>query len=332
MLRKLVKTGVAVGLRATGGNRLLARIGGFRRLPVIICYHRTVEEFPADPQRTIPSLCVSTKMLEQHLDWLGRQFRLVSLDDLSKLMASGSQLPDRVAAITFDDGYQDFYELAFPILKRKGIPAAVFVVTDTVGTERMQVHDLLYLLLSRSSHKNPQATLDQWMARQSQEELLRTIEGLEKKIEIPDRIRREHRSMNWQEVAEVHKAGITIGSHTQTHVLLPNETKERVARELRESRRTLEGKLGGNIRHFAYPCGEFSASTVGAVANAGYSFGYTICRHRDGDFPSLTIPRKVLWEKSCLNALRSFSPSIMSCHVGGSFDLLGGCRLSHAAA
>src|SRR5262249_28792739 len=54
-----------------------------------------------------------------------------------------------VAAVTFDDGYRDVYELAFPMLSRKGIPAAVFVITDLVGTMRPPLCDRLYLLVAR---------------------------------------------------------------------------------------------------------------------------------------------------------------------------------------
>jgi len=61
---------------------------------------------------------------------------------------------DPIAAITFDDGYRDFYDQALPVLKRKGVPAAVFVVSDLVGTKRVQVHDKLYLLLARKYRPN----------------------------------------------------------------------------------------------------------------------------------------------------------------------------------
>src|SRR5207244_10396360 len=55
-----------------------------------------------------------------------------------------------MAAVTFDDGYRDVYERAFPLLQRKGIPAAVFVVTDLVGTRHPQICDHLYLVLMQA--------------------------------------------------------------------------------------------------------------------------------------------------------------------------------------
>ncbi len=75
-------------------------------------------------------MLTSTKMFEQHLDWIGRHFRFVDLDEIGSAVRNGVPFEEPVAAVTFDDGYQDIYEHAVPILKRKGIPAAAFVVTD----------------------------------------------------------------------------------------------------------------------------------------------------------------------------------------------------------
>ena len=318
MLRKFLKQGLAWGLDQTG----IAR----REAPFIVGYHRTVAEFPVDEKATIPSLCISVKMLERQLDWIGQHFRFVSLDELSAV--KGTAKP--VAAVTFDDGYEDFYRYAFPLLKRKGIPATVFVVTDLVGTSELQIHDRLYLLLARTLPSgHAQSSLESILATRPQSEVLRWIQDLEAGAAIAPDVQREHRSLNWEEIGEMHKAGITIGSHTRTHAVLSNEKAGKVAAELSGSRETLEQRLGEPIRHFAYPCGQFNDATLAAVEHAGYEFAYTICEHRDRRWPALTIPRKLLWENSCLNALGSFSSSIMSGHANGSFDLFAGCKLNH---
>lgn len=316
MLRSLLKTGLAWGLDR-------ARIGR-RRSPFIVGYHRTVDRFPTDAKAGIPSLCVSVKMLERQLDWIGQRFRFVSLDE------SCQAASDPVASVTFDDGYQDFYRYAFPLLKRKGIPATAFVVTDLVGTSELQIHDRLYLLLARSlSSREAQAKLESILATRPQSEVLRWIEDMESRVEIDRDVQREHLSLNWEEIAEIRDAGFTIGSHTQTHAVLTSEGANKVNAELRGSRETLERRLGETVRHFAYPCGQFSVKTIDAVEEAGYEFAYTICEHRASHAPALTISRKLLWENSCLSAFGSFSSSIMSGHANGSFDRFAGCKLNH---
>src|SRR5215831_1616264 len=115
--------------------------------PFIICYHRVVENFGRSAETAIPSMLISTSMLERHIDWLAKRYKIVSLDEIGKQLEANGPVHRLLAAITFDDGYADVYHNAFPLLKRKGVPAGVFVVTDLVGTGRPQVFDRLYLLL-----------------------------------------------------------------------------------------------------------------------------------------------------------------------------------------
>jgi hypothetical protein len=83
------------------------------------------------------------------------------------------------------------------------------------------------------------------------------------------------------------------------------------------------------VDHFAYPAGRFDEGAVSAVAAAGYRFGYTTCPHRDRTRPLLTIPRRILWQNSCLNALGHFSSTMMSCQVKGVFDFGRDCNHAH---
>ena len=101
----------------------------------------------------IPSMLISDRMLSRQIDWLAKRFSLMSLDEIGSRLESGRPFEKPAAAITFDDGYSDVYHHAYPLLKRKGVPAAFFVVTGLVDTGRPQVFDRLYLLI-RLLHRN----------------------------------------------------------------------------------------------------------------------------------------------------------------------------------
>jgi peptidoglycan/xylan/chitin deacetylase (PgdA/CDA1 family) len=358
MLRDLLKTSLAFGLDKTGAAVLLGAASRSRRSPLILGYHRVVQDFRESSRRSIPSMLISARMLERHLDYLGRHYRFVSLDEIGRCLVEGRSTA-RLAAVTFDDGYRDVYENALPILKRRGIPAAVFVVTELIGTSRRQIHDRLYSLLCRalSSTKNGaeelsrvhrDCDLDEPGARQlarasrstfaamrlfldalPQRQVLSVIKSLEARFEAEED--HEGLPMTWSMVEEMGRCGITIGSHSKRHALLTHETHRRRGEEMSGSRRLLEARLGAPIDHFAYPDGRFDVPTVAAAAGAGYRFAYTTCGHRIADFPLLTLPRRFFWEKSCIDPLGSFSGAVLACHVTGAFDVISPCPLVHGS-
>ena len=329
--RSRIKTGAAEILCRTGMDRVVGSLSGARRMPLVIGYHRVVEDFTSSAQTAIPSLLVSRRMLERHLDWIGRRYRFVDLNELGARLASGRALNEPVAAITFDDGYRDFYDHALPVLRKKGVPAALFVVTDLVGTSRAQIHDRLYTLLAQRQGRDVgYQSMRKLIETLSASALEKTIEGLKTEASMPQQDFSP--PVTWEMLDRIHSAGIVVGSHTKTHIVMTNETRECVLDETAASREELERRLGTTVQHFAYPSGIYNAASVSAVAAAGYRFGYTTCTHRSTEHPLLTVPRTLLWEGACLDSNRAFSESIMSCQVHHAFDLAARCRQQHVGA
>ncbi|HKE62046.1 MAG TPA: polysaccharide deacetylase family protein [Nitrospira sp.] len=358
-LRAVVKTALGASLRWTGANRVIETINATKHIPLVIGYHSVVEDVRTHLGRAILPSLISSRMLERQLDWLGQHFRFLSLDELGERLENGDPFNEPLAAITFDDGYAGVYHHALPLLQRKGIPAGMFVVTETLGRGHLQVYDKLYLLLAGALPKiryspdrfvslceshavqlslrdlkqvihDPYATMRLLFTTLTQKQLRRAIEALETVSKVRDDDFPELHSMTWDMVRELDKAGMTIGSHTQTHALLTLENPERMVNQVVGSLLTLQHKLRKPVSHFAYPDGRFNPTVVSCVAEAGYRFGYTTCLHRDTKYPSLTIPRKLLWENSSLDPFEGFSNILMHCHAHWIFDLFQRCHQDHA--
>jgi peptidoglycan/xylan/chitin deacetylase (PgdA/CDA1 family) len=354
MIRSWIKTGAAGALSRTGMDKVVGSLAGSRGVPVVIGYHRVVEDFAASAATSIPSMLVSGEMLERHLDWIGSRFRFVSLDEVGARLEGRDGSRDPIAAITFDDGYRDFYDIALPLLLRKGVPATVFVVTGLVGTTGVQLHDKLYLLLARRAGarslkaaqlarllqdlgvavpsvvaNTPYLATEALLGALSQENLRRVVAVLESESPIPEDTFKPFYSLTWEMLDRLQRTGITIGSHTKTHVIMTNETGPHVVDEVTGSKEEIERRLGTTVQHFAYPSGQFNIASVRAVAKAGYRFGYTVCAHRDARYPQLTVPRTLLWENSCRDFRGAFSGPILNCQVHRAFDVVSGCRQPH---
>jgi peptidoglycan/xylan/chitin deacetylase (PgdA/CDA1 family) len=335
-----VKTAVASAIAKAHDHGFGGRHDDYR--PLVIGYHRIVEDFVSAAKVEMPSMLTSVEMFEQHLDYLGGSFRFVSLDEIGDRLLNGVPFHEPVAAITFDDGYQDVYETALPILERKGIPAAMFVVTDLVGRPAWQIHDKLYHLVAkafrcwddprskmfgllsdlglpahdltrRSAIDNPMLAVSALLPELPQADIRRLMNGLE--MSVGNGFHNLPLTVTWEMVEDMRRRGFIIGSHTRNHVSLPVEATDRVAEEVEQSKTVLESRLGERIDHVAYPGGHFNAAVVDAVARAGYRFAYTACRHDDPRHPMLTIERLLLWEGSSVNGDGEFMPEILSCQA-----------------
>lgn len=108
---------------------------------LILLYHR-VSDLPTDPH----SLAVTSRHFQEHLDVLCARTRPMRLSELIRGMADGT-LPDRAAAVTFDDGYSDNLTVARPLLQRYDVPATVFVATGYLNGQREFWWDELERLL-----------------------------------------------------------------------------------------------------------------------------------------------------------------------------------------
>jgi peptidoglycan/xylan/chitin deacetylase (PgdA/CDA1 family) len=119
------KTGqpLVVPLQASNPTGVFAN--GYQTVP-ILCYHR----FGSDEGKMV----LSPKVFAQQMEYLQRNgYRVLRLSELTAFLTGKRQLPARAVVITIDDGYGSMYAQAYPILKRYGFPATVFVYTDFIG-------------------------------------------------------------------------------------------------------------------------------------------------------------------------------------------------------
>jgi peptidoglycan/xylan/chitin deacetylase (PgdA/CDA1 family) len=332
MIRRALKQAACAALAWSGAAHLLGRVTRATpsRSPLVLGYHRVVDDMR--DAVGIGGMCVTAKTLARHVDWVARRYRVVSLDELALRLRAGADC-SRLAAFTFDDGYRDVFDHGLPVLSAKGIPAAVFVAVDHVGSDELLLHDRLFLALERRLGRD-RAEMAAYPATRallaglSRAELAALTERIDDGV-VP-RIAKRLAPATWPMLSAALRAGFTIGSHTRTHALLPGEPAARRADETAGAKRRLESALSVPIRYFAYPDGAFSPAAVRAVRAAGYELAFTICGHQDPRRPLFTVPRRLFWEGSTRGAAGGFSSATLACHAAGALDLGAPCRRPHA--
>ena len=94
-------------------------------------YHQVGDFPPMKAHRSTYCHYKSFARQMAYLHWLG--YKVIALEEALNGLFGGGTLPDRSVVLTFDDGYENFNEYAFPVLKRYGFPATVFLVSGLLG-------------------------------------------------------------------------------------------------------------------------------------------------------------------------------------------------------
>jgi peptidoglycan/xylan/chitin deacetylase (PgdA/CDA1 family) len=287
----------------------------FSRRFQILGYHKVSPEAHPffDPLRP--------DIFDAQMQFLKSCYRVMSLQELVARAAKGD-VPERAVAITFDDGYRDNYDYAFPILKKYNFPATIFVATGAIGTGKLIWHDRVFdafrfATVGRARLDDPGAPeliLDTDQARLRTVEKIsriaktlygdqrrRFIDDLESKLRPNPPAGAEQRMLNWDQIREMQSAGIEFGSHTVSHTILSRLPRAEMIREIRDSREELSDRLGTPVSSFAYPNGgaaDYTEEAKTVLRGCGYSCAVTCCSGFNHALSDLfELKRGLPWQK-----------------------------------
>lgn len=208
----------------------------------------------------------SPEIFEQHVRYFSRYYTLISIDTAVKAIRENiSQLPPFPMVITFDDGHAGNYKL-LPIFQKYKIPATIYVTAGLTGTNR----HFWWKELREQNLSHAIGSLKKLPSGEFRKRLADLCEYSFER-EYPER-----QALDWHELHELQKAGITIGAHSVNHPLLDQCTPEELEHECTESKRILEDGLQTEIVHFALPNGNHSPQVIAALQKAKFQTNRTI--------------------------------------------------------
>lgn len=345
-IRQGAKATLAGLLDLSGAGRLLTRAArkasGGRRV-LIVAFHRVAEDFAGEARLAIPGLIISAAAFEAQLDALHKAgFDVGPLASALEILSGERQSRRDVAVVTFDDGYGDVHAHAFPILRRRGQTATVYLASGCIGTNRPFPHDRLYslllhnLFLGECSDRNQMAGCSQetafWCASlverliavQPADALDALMAALASRAERGCQPRYSSTSLplTWDQVRAMADQGLTMGAHTVRHAVLTHESDEAIEREIAQSKAKIEAEIGRAVLDFAYPNGFFDRRILAALRRAGFRSAVTTedAPNRVGIDP-LRLRRKTLWENTGQGAF-GYSERMACCQLDDLFGLL----------
>jgi len=242
------------------------------------------------------------KAFDSLLRDLLQSFRFISLDEAIKRLSEGYQGKNALV-VTLDDGYKDNFTHAFPILKKHGIPATIYLEAGAVDKRKLSwinkyffIHsqkgggffagqyasacesrDLKTSLAQAASSGNVEYAVKKIIKYQADpEERERIVHqifmdagGDEKKI-------LEEAYLSWEDIKTMGDQGISFGCHTMTHPILALLTKEKMREEIESSAKLIQEKTGLKTEAFAYPWGrawDYNKETIEVLKELGFKSG-----------------------------------------------------------
>ncbi len=311
-MRKLHKA--AAIFTATGMHTLLRLMRPYfcNEVP-ILTYHRvtaTGNNYPFDGNL----ISASPKTFYQQMKYISSNYHPVSMAEFIEAVDGNKTLPKNAVMVTFDDGFEDNYTNAYPILKEFNIPATFFVATDYIGKHETIWYERLAYFFNRvkvkevnikSLHlsfkinkKDKLSHYDEFIEQLkiiSNSQRIKILYALYQEygdpyLNIPTDEDKLSKFMTWEQLKELSQNNMTIAAHSHTHPILSMLSQDKIQYELSESKKMIERNLNTRVDCIAYPDGQeesFSEivrkETIANKYKVGFSFLPGICDFNNMD-------------------------------------------------
>lgn len=265
----------------------------------VIAYHRVREmgeDFRFDPML----VSASPERFREQMGHIARRFHPVDCREVIAALDGGATLPREAVLVTFDDGYDDNFHIAFPILRELGVPATFFVATGHIDNGRPYAYDwLAYMVRSTSAPRLQLPVLDIDLALPADpaervlvvDHLLDRLKYLDDSGQQAVIVQLEQtwnmpraeghvdcRPMSWDQLRTMQAAGMTIGGHGSHHRMLAKLPDQALRDEIQNCQARLTAELGKQALTISYPVGgpdAYDERVIAAAHDAGFRLGFT---------------------------------------------------------
>lgn len=216
------------------------------------------------------SLCFhapSKDFFESCVEWLSKNgFHFISVNELEEIINEQKPFPKGAVVITIDDGWQSNLDNIVPIADKYKVPVEIFVSTEVV--EKGSGYWWSYIVAARKMGLSKEPV--EFFKTIDNEDRVRILEETKTKIQL------KREALTVEQVNEISKSGyIGIGSHSVSHPILPRCSNESSKHEILSSKERLEEWTGKQVKHFAYPNGDFSNREISFLKRYGYTLAFT---------------------------------------------------------
>jgi peptidoglycan/xylan/chitin deacetylase (PgdA/CDA1 family) len=278
-----------------------------------LMYHRFIQNATGNPH------FVDSATLRRQMAYVARHHSIWRPDDILAARSGSGPAGRCPVVVTVDDGYRDFYEVAYPVFREYSIPAMLFVITGFVDGKLWLWWDQLEEILNRAAAKGnisieinglalalelgtSSGQLAAWHVladhiqflseRDRGKTLARLATSLN--VSIPAIPGPGFAAVTWEQIREMAAGGMLFGAHSVTHPILSRIPADRARREIVGSRDRLAEMVGEIPRWFCYPHGgpaDFSTALRLIVAEEGFAGCFVAYQNQRDRGDNYALPR-----------------------------------------
>jgi peptidoglycan/xylan/chitin deacetylase (PgdA/CDA1 family) len=235
-------------------------------------------------------------LFHRQIKWLKKNTVVLSEADLMDILKSGIYPKKICSLITFDDGYEDNYSLAFPVLSDLNVSAIFFVTTSLINERKVGWWDIIAYLINKTTKENIYFNGKNIQISPNSNEAIRKFLNCEKsnphvindsyinelsnacEVPLPSFEMQDSQLMTWEEIKTISRSRCSIGSHCHTHQMLSSLDSFSQKTEMQISKSIIEQEIGKEIFSISYPVGGYQHINNDSKKQAemcGYKLGFS---------------------------------------------------------
>lgn len=300
--KAIIKSSIAWALYLSG-ILLFVKFLKLKNNAIVLMYHRVLPSLESSESFSHDGIVINNRIFAKHIAYLKKHFNLLNVDEFNHCLSNNS-FSKYSCLITFDDGWKDNYTYAYRILQEHNAPAVIFLACNYIGKEKLfwqedichkinllidnkanlaELGDALNAVeLDRKNTNNRSQNIKllvNKLKKITPTERTSTIEKINNLFETNQLSINSNvdNFMDWNNVSKMTDL-IKFGSHTMNHTILTEVNDQKIAEELNDSKKTLEGFLGQEIKYIAYPNGNYNPKIIDITKASGYALAFTTNR------------------------------------------------------
>jgi len=252
----------------------------------VVVFHRVLNTSDARWLQANKEWTVTSDFFKEIITYFNRHYNIVTLDDVIECNENNVVLPHYPLLITFDDGWKDNYEFAYPITKEVGVPITVFCTTGAINSTYLNWREIVYALITLSSDNathlltvlsrynlncGPEATAYDYI------QIISSIDDNTKIISDIDALvyllGSKNQMLSDSDITDMYESElVSFGTHGHSHE--PLKSLSNPENELKLSRDILSNILHMNITSLAYPHSSVTKEIYSIAAKEGYKYQF----------------------------------------------------------